>query len=358
MAHPWCSTPLLAYMIAPDLLLPPLTAEHQRAWAAMQATQSPAFKHYHQLMMAAPNSDLWLRPILEGKSVIIIGPAGYTQSGHNAIKPSEIASFDVVIRPNVKLREDGSLLIPPNTTERCDIVYHSGTWLGKKIAGPTGLVAATNRTALSNATLRSFMRNGVKGVLVTGSRNKEVQYFSCLTPPTGLSLGISRWPGWQNLTRIGRFRTGLRAVLDIVRFRPRKLRVLGFDFYQTSKRGFEGYYDEFEVATNRNPSQRGRPVENHAGQRVPLKGGVKRNRRRRDVARRFGDSSWHDSLDELRTFDQCVLRRFPFVEIDEHLRTVIQLKAHKPWKARTAGLSAPGAAFERSKEMPCDGLQL
>ena len=299
--RPWCSS-LLSEVRSLGVLLRPKAAGYDKAMAAVLATRSPEFRKHLSNLLTEPPTDSQMRALLTGKSVIVIGPAGYTERRLGL--SSSVSSFDVVVRPNAKVTHDGRLLLPPGTTDRCDVVYHSGVYLGKKLAGPNGLVAATQRNAMSNATLQIYSDSGVKAVIITTRRDDRVQYFTCLAAPlnSNLVLGSVRWPGSASTGRLDHFRTGLMSILDVLRFRPKKLRLLGFDFYQTAERGFRGYYED-EVAMNASKDGRRKPTSRRA---------------------KAGDSPWHDSLDELNSFRDCILRRFSAViEIDDHLRGVL-----------------------------------
>ena len=72
---------------------------------------------------------------LMNRSVAIVGPASYIE-GEGVEKL--IDSSDYVIRPNCKLLPNlNGLLLPRNTTRRCDIVYHSGAVENETHDGPT-----------------------------------------------------------------------------------------------------------------------------------------------------------------------------------------------------------------------------
>ena len=143
--RPWCSS-LLSEVRSLGVLLRPKAAGYDKAMAAVLATRSPEFRKHLSNLLTEPPTDSQMRALLTGKSVIVIGPAGYTERRLGL--SSSVSSFDVVVRPNAKVTHDGRLLLPPGTTDRCDVVYHSGVYLGKKLAGPNGLVAATQRNAM------------------------------------------------------------------------------------------------------------------------------------------------------------------------------------------------------------------
>ena len=72
---------------------------------------------------------------LTNRTVAIVGPASYIE-GEGVEKL--IDSSDYVIRPNCKLLPNlNGLLLPRNTTRRCDIVYHSGAVENETHDGPT-----------------------------------------------------------------------------------------------------------------------------------------------------------------------------------------------------------------------------
>ena len=97
------------------------------------------------------------------------------------------------------------------------------------------------------------------------------------------------------------------ALIDVLRHAPRRLDVVGYDFYQTEERGFNGYYGEFAD-------------DGGAGHRQASK------RHKAATAPRPGDSPYHDSAVELRIFRDCVLPRYRHVlRIDDHLEHVLQL---------------------------------
>ena len=100
----------------------------------------------------------------------------------------------------------------------------------------------------------------------------------------------------------------------MLRFRPQSLDVLGFDFYRTAERAFEGYYSEFGAAPT---------SESGASAR---KASRRRRRRRRSRAPRAdpGDSPHHDGAWELRFFRDCLLPLHKdALRIDDHLERVL-----------------------------------
>ena len=255
-------------------------------------------------------TDALVAPMLRGRHVVIVGPAGYTQQSDLT---QLVASADVVVRPNVKLTKDGTLQLPPRTTTRCDIVYHGGLFPGRPLKGVVGgryrTIATPARIALSNESLGAFARHGVRALVLTSSTVDRLQHFACLAAPDGMVLATTtRWTTDARHARsCSRWRTGMVALIDVLRHAPRRLDVVGYDFYQTEERGFNGYYGEFAD-------------DGGAGHRQASK------RHKAATAPRPGDSPHHDSAVELRIFRDCVLPRYRHVlRIDDHLEHVLQL---------------------------------
>lgn len=85
---------------------------------------------------------------LRGRTVALVGPAGY-------VSHANIASFvdraDIVVRPNVRVDGRGLLVLPPNTTSRCDVVYHVCPRLGLNATDAWHAANFTDGSALGSS---------------------------------------------------------------------------------------------------------------------------------------------------------------------------------------------------------------
>ena len=188
---------------------------------------------------------------MEGKSVALVGPASYVE--HAGIE-THVRNVDIVVRPNVKLWPtlDG-LMLPKRTTSRCDVVYHSGSMVNETVIGPKAGKdeIISERAGLSPTALRMYAAHGVKRVILAVTQPNILkirlrsQNFANLSRMfAGSQLNIT----FDYVRHLRRdqifFSTGMRALLHIVRQRPRSLMLFGFDFYSDQAgKAFPGYYD-------------------------------------------------------------------------------------------------------------------
>ena len=228
--------------------------------------------------------------LIRGKHVALVGPAGYLTTVSVA---AAIGEADIVVRPNVRIRATAhsgnfTLLLPPRTTSRCDLVCHSGLAPGAFVVGPLGEGRRTSREAgLSDESLWAYARNGVKGVIVVQHEPDRKANVRNLTAVAPIKLWMSR------LARrpVRYYRTGLLCLLEILQQKPAKVSLFGYDFYSNRQRGFPGYYSELADV----------PQHMH------------------------GDSPSHNSTRELKFFVTTILSRHKnTLIIDDHLRHIVE----------------------------------
>jgi ectoine hydroxylase-related dioxygenase (phytanoyl-CoA dioxygenase family) len=170
---------------------------------------------------------------LGDKSVIVVGPAGYLENEDNT---EYVNSFDVVCRPNVRI-VDGRLSLPPNTGRRCDVVFHSGGWMGQRYDIGNGKMAMYGENdGICESLLRAYKDNGVKHILICSDWNLRIQNAVRVCNLVGLPYSVVTVPNQK-------FTTGLHGLCQIISEHPGKLAIKGFDFYQTDHRGYTGYYN-------------------------------------------------------------------------------------------------------------------
>lgn len=175
---------------------------------------------------------------LRGKTVALVGPAGYVET---AGVDRFVKAADVVVRPNVRTKNNSRLLLPHNVTRRVDVVYHSGAVLGEPLA--EGATSAT--TALAPATLASYRAAGVSRVIVVATPKEDAGRVRNLAQ---LAAASRKYRKPELLLAPApddaRLRTGVQAFLDVHRQQPSVLCVFGFTFYSAdSAIAFPGYYD-------------------------------------------------------------------------------------------------------------------
>jgi len=171
---------------------------------------------------------------LKGKSVIVVGPAGYLENEDNT---DYVNSFDIVCRPNVKVI-DGKLNLPPNTGTRCDIVFHSGGIKGQSFnIGNDKYTLYTEHNGICEALIKGYVLNGVKHVLICSDWKVRIDNAIRVCDRLGMPWSVVTVPN-KNFT------AGFHGLCEVAINHPRRLAIKGFDFYQTDKRGYEGYYDD------------------------------------------------------------------------------------------------------------------
>ena len=235
------------------------------------------------------------------RTVAVVGPAGYLeqqqQLQHSKMEQT-IQNADTVVRPNVKFDPNTrSLFLPPHTTSRTTIVYHSGLAPDEQQRGPGGMLLATDiGSSLSDLALRVYAEHGIKAVVMTELRFQRLQSLRRLRAPEGIHLITPR----RFPANVLRFHTGMKALIDVLRHAPRRLYLFGYDFYQTPLRAFRGYYSELERA------------------------GVPRHQ--------MGDAAFHSTAEELTYIRQNIMRsgeaHAGVVTIDDHLRSLLSLSQH------------------------------
>jgi hypothetical protein len=170
---------------------------------------------------------------LKGKSVIVVGPAGYLENEDNT---DYINSFDIVCRPNVRIKNK-KLSFPPNTGDRCDIIFHSGGWMGQSYDIGNGRTSVyTENDGICENLLRTYKLNGIKRILICSDWNLRIINAMRICDSIGMPWSIVSVPN-------NRFTTGFHGLCEIAINNPSRLAIKGFDFYQTNNRGYEGYYD-------------------------------------------------------------------------------------------------------------------
>ena len=217
------------------------------------------------------------------KTIIIIGPAGYIE---NYNMENIIERADFVIRPNCKIDlSTNKLLLPKYTTTRCDIIYHSGTKEGDKIIGYDGKVHNLHAQAsLDDKTLVIFKKNQVK-IIVLAQLNR-LKKFKTLKKIDGLNLFKAK----NIFNEEAGFTTGMKAIIDILKYKPKKLIIFGFDFYKTNNHAFDGYYKNMN-----------------------------------NIDKRFhGRSAVHNIDKELEYFYKNIFIQHNNVIIDSHLKKIIE----------------------------------
>ena len=186
---------------------------------------------------------------LRGRSVAIVGPAAYVSGAGIA---SHVARADYVVRPNVRVDGRGKLVLPMGTTSRVDIVYHSGAVLGERVGLGEQKDVATAFSALSLHTLRAYEAHGVRTVIVAVCGNSpRIQnlvnishHFASERMRVLLGTG-ARHESTGCSAPTQRFRTGMKALVDVHRQRPATIFIFGFDHYSGQSlhaHGFPGYY--------------------------------------------------------------------------------------------------------------------
>lgn len=187
---------------------------------------------------------------LKGKTVALVGPAAYVES---AGLERFVQAADVVIRPNVKLtRSLDKLLLPQNTTDRVDVVYHSGVRYGDVLFGPGSSSERPSRqSAFCNATMQAYLRHGVRAVVLARSTGPRASSFwSTACPYHSMRLDAVQLDVLPS-TKMRYFSTGMRALQHIVmRLKPARLGIFGFSFYShggnatrsLNGHAFPGYY--------------------------------------------------------------------------------------------------------------------
>ena len=209
---------------------------------------------------------------VHGATVALVGPAAYIEG---AGLQDIVALADVVARPNVKVdATTGALVLPSNTTRRCDLVYHSCA---------VESATATSWSALTTRTATVYMAAGVKELVAalshstvqTHEKAKErikqfyalqnhfakatLQHDLAKTAPRG-QTNYNRRMNFRGLLENSslygchvqpNFRTGVKMLVDLLLQQPLALYVLGCDFYSsqsTSKHhGFPGYYRDTQT---------------------------------------------------------------------------------------------------------------
>jgi hypothetical protein len=201
------------------------------------------------------------------KTVALVGPAAYIEGAH--IEPF-VRAAHVVARPNVRLSPDlTSLLLPRNTTDRVDVVYHSGGLLNETVFGPAdSLEHLSSQSAFHHETMRAFASHGVRAVVHAWAVNlrarpflfgkiaecpkcfdilaqREHNFWSTACPHHAVQLDILSMNDLPPSVR--NFTTGMRALYHILEhLKPAKLGVFGFSFYQKDaseeRHSFPGYY--------------------------------------------------------------------------------------------------------------------
>ena len=176
------------------------------------------------------------RPLL-GKTVAVVGPAGYLPRTRGIAQ--QIASCEVVARPNVRVGDNHRLVLPPNTTHRADFVYHSGSMIGELVGRGQAKDAATQFSALNLRTLRVYEAHGVQATIVVACGNEprvrslanlSIAHSAAFTPRMRLLLAPGAGSVDECMRPEERFRTGIKALLDVYRQRPSRILLVGFDF--------------------------------------------------------------------------------------------------------------------------------
>jgi len=186
---------------------------------------------------------------LRGRTVAVVGPAAYVVGANIA---SHVERADVVVRPNVRVDGRGKLVLPKGTTSRVDIVYHSGAVLGERVGLGAKKDIATSFSALSMHTLKAYEAHGVRTLVVAVCGNSpRVQNLVNLSHHFSSDhMRVILGPGARHESTgcsrpTERFRTGMKALVDVHRQRPAAIFLFGFDHYaggSLHSNGFPGYY--------------------------------------------------------------------------------------------------------------------
>lgn len=232
-----------------------------------------------------------LDKLLRGKRVAVIGPAGYLERCN--MEPL-LRDIDVVVRPNCKVDvAAGKLLLPPRTTARCDVVYHAGVAPGElQSAGPRQ-VRTPAGSAVGNESLAIYAAHGVQAVVWAQFHSDRLANYAWAQHSEWArngSLSVTRTiPGGAAQQH---FRTGVRTLVDVLAHKPASLLLLGYDFYQTPQRGFEGYYSDLPGV---HPQMQ-------------------------------GNARTHDTQREIRFFAEELLAKHPELHVDAVLGDLLQTR--------------------------------
>lgn len=121
-----------------------------------------------------------LASLLHARTVAMIGPAGYLMA-HDATALLT-TSVEVIVRPNVQVDFLRSRLrLPPRTTTRCDVVYHSGVAEHMNVSLSNGLAhSMPPEAALSPRTLQIYAQAGVRAVVLAQGSATRRKHFEAL----------------------------------------------------------------------------------------------------------------------------------------------------------------------------------
>jgi len=193
--------------------------------------------------------------MIHNASVAIVGPAPYLST---ARIEAVVAAVDTVARPNVRVSDStmpGRLVLPASTTNRTDIVYHSGSLEGSETPSWSALTKRS-AAAYADAGVRSLCLAVSADVLRktrTGMRRnaafRGVFNASLRADPTRARMELRHLVEQAQVYGCAvrnEFRTGIKMMVDVLLQRPQRLYIFGFDFYLSSTagraHGFEGYY--------------------------------------------------------------------------------------------------------------------
>ena len=179
--------------------------------------------------------------LVRGRSVVVIG-AGPELNRDSYT--SLVEGADTVVRVNPRSCREGmllSLVQQRHTTGRIDIAYHAGAARGERVVGARGeLVELHPATSLEPQTLASLVLSGCKAVIVPPHRVDAARVRCSTTQSVCPVLPYhGPYPDGHSCPT-----TGLGAIRDLLRLRPRVLYIIGFDCYQSGRPYVSGHVEQ------------------------------------------------------------------------------------------------------------------
>jgi hypothetical protein len=168
-----------------------------------------------------------LEDYLEGKKVIVVGPAGYLVGKG---MQEYIDSFEVVVRVNHAM----PVINTQDYGTRTDLLYHI---LSRRVEGGKGKATVTREE------IAKWKECGLKYLITRhdqySKRIRQLKYNLMLLDWESVGEGFYR----QLKRKIGSMNpnTGLLAVMHLFTFQVESVNVIGFDFYRSGV--YKGYGD-------------------------------------------------------------------------------------------------------------------
>jgi hypothetical protein len=172
-----------------------------------------------------------VRAMVTGRTVAVIGAGSEMNDDDHSRR---IRGVNTVVRVNPRACRAGIALSSVqrgHTTERIDLAYHAGTAMDDNVIGVRGTLAPLHpASSLEPETLAALAKSGCRAVLVPPHRCEGAQRrCACLRRVCPIVPYHGSYPEGHSCPT-----TGLGAIFDLLRLRPRVLYILGFDCYQGS----------------------------------------------------------------------------------------------------------------------------